>query len=106
MEIFGKIMNADGVVLGAPNYINSVPGPMKALFDRFADAIHCQMLTGKFGCSVCTAGGTSDDEVLKYMNGVLINLGVTVVGSIVVVIGRDPSELENYIVPAQNLGKS
>jgi hypothetical protein len=45
-------------VLGAPNYIDSVPAPIKALFDRMADAIHCQMLTGKFGCSVCTAGGS------------------------------------------------
>ena len=105
MEIFGKIMNANGVVLGAPNYINSVPVSMKALFDRLSDAIHCQMLTGKFGCSVCTAGGSGDDEVLKYMNGVLINLGVTVVGSIGVVIGRAPSALENYIGPAQDLGK-
>jgi len=105
MEIFGKIMNADGVVLGAPNYINSVPAPMKALFDRLSDAIHCQMLTGKFGCSVYTAGGSGDDEVLKYMNGVLINLGVTVVGSIGVVIGRAHSALENYIGPAQDLGK-
>ena len=95
MELFGKIMNADGVVLGAPNYIDSVPAPMKALFDRLSDAIHCQMLTGKFGCSVCTAGGGGDDEVLKYMNGVLMNLGITVVGSIGVVIGRDPSALEN-----------
>jgi multimeric flavodoxin WrbA len=105
MEIFGKIMNADGVVLGAPNYINSVPAPMKALFDRLSDAIHCQMLTGKFGCSVCTAGGSGDDEVLKYMNGVLMNLGVTVVGSIGVILGRDNSPLENYIGPAQDLGK-
>ena len=105
MEIFGKIMNANGVVLGAPNYINSVPVSMKALFDRLSDAIHCQMLTGKFGCSVCTAGGSGDDEVLKYMNGVLINLGVTVVGSIGIVIGRDPSALENYMGPVQDLGK-
>ena len=105
MEIFGKIMKADGVVLGAPNYINSVPAPMKALFDRLSDAIHCQMLTGKFGCSVCTAGGSGDDEVLKYMNGVLMNLGVTVVGSIGVILGRDNSALENYIGPAQDLGK-
>ena len=63
------------------------------------------MLTGKFGCSVCTAGGSGDDEVLKYMNGVLINLGVTVVGSIGIVIGRDPSALENYMGPVQDLGK-
>jgi hypothetical protein len=39
------------------------------------------------------------------MNGVLINLGVTVVGSIGIVIGRDPSALENYMGPVQDLGK-
>ena len=49
MEMFGKIMNADGVVLGAPDYINSVPGPMKTLFDRLSDAIHCQTLMENLG---------------------------------------------------------
>ena len=102
-EIFENIWNADGIVLGAPNYINSVPAPMKALFDRLSDAIHCQMLIGKFGCSVCTAGGSGEDEVLKYMNGVLMHLGVTVVGGIGVVIGRDPSVLQKYTGPAQDL---
>lgn len=104
-ELFEKLLNADGIVLGAPNYINSVPAPMKALFDRLSDAIHCQMLTGKFGCSVCTAGGSGEDEVLKYMNGVLMNLGVTVVGGIGVVVGRDPSALQQSTGPSQDLGK-
>jgi multimeric flavodoxin WrbA len=104
-EIFEKILNADGIVLGAPNYINSVPAPMKALFDRLSDAIHCQMLTGKFGCSVCTAGGSGEEEVLKYMNGVLMHLGVTVVGGIGIVIGRDPSALQKSTEPARDLGK-
>jgi multimeric flavodoxin WrbA len=104
-ELYEKIMNADGIVLGAPNYINSVPAPMKALFDRLSDAIHCQMLTGKFGCSVCTAGGSGEEEVLKYMNGVLMTLGVTVVGYIGAVLGRDPSALEKAMRPAHDLGK-
>lgn len=104
-ELFEKLLNTDGIVLGAPNYINSVPAPMKALFDRLSDAIHCQMLTGKFGSSVCTAGGSGEDEVLKYMNGVLMNLGVTVVGGIGVVVGRDPSALQKSVEPAQDLGK-
>lgn len=105
-ELFDRILNSDGIVLGAPNYINSVPAPMKAFFDRLSDAIHCQMLTGKFGCSVCTAGGSGEDEVLKYMNGVLMNLGVTVVGGIGVVIGRYPSALEKSMGSAQELGKA
>ena len=42
-DLFDTMMNADGIVLGSPNYINSVSAPMKAMFDRMADAIHCQM---------------------------------------------------------------
>ena len=59
------ILNANGVVLVAPDYIYSVLDPMKDLFDRLSDAIHCQMLTEKVGFSVYTAEGSGDDEVLK-----------------------------------------
>jgi len=103
--IFDKMMNADGIVLGAPNYIDSVPAPMKALFDRMADAIHCQMLTGKYGCSVCTAGGSGEHEVVGYMNKVLTTLGATVVGGIGVAVGRDPSALGKAEKEAHALGK-
>ena len=103
--LFDKMLNADGIVLGAPNYIDSVPAPMKALFDRLSDAIHCQMLTGKFGCSVCTSGGGGVDDVLKYMDGVLMNLGLNVVGDIGVAVGRDSSALEKSKGPAQELGR-
>jgi multimeric flavodoxin WrbA len=99
-------MNADGIVLGAPNYIDSVPAPMKAFFDRMADAIHCQMFTGKFGCSVCTAGGSGESEVVGYMNKVLATLGANVVGGIGVAIGRDPAALGNAEVEARELGKT
>lgn len=105
-DIFDRLMNADGIVLGAPNYIDSVPAPMKALFDRMADAIHCQMLTGKFGCSVCTAGGAGETEVFGYMNKVLATLGANVVGGIGVAIGRDPAALGKAEVEARGLGKT
>jgi multimeric flavodoxin WrbA len=105
-DLFDRIMNADGIVLGAPNYIDSVPAPMKALFDRMADAIHCQMLTGKFGCSVCTAGGAGETEVVGYMNKVLSTLGANIVGGIGVAIGRDPAALGKAEGEAQTLGKT
>lgn len=104
-DIFDRMMNADGIVLGAPNYIDSVPAPMKALFDRMADAIHCQMMTGKFGCSVCTAGGSGEQEVAGYMNRVLTTLGATVVGGIGVAIGRDPTALGEAEAEGRELGK-
>jgi multimeric flavodoxin WrbA len=105
-DLFDRIMNADGIVLGAPNYIDCVPAPVKALFDRMADAIHCQMLTGKFGCSVCTAGGAGEDEVVGYMNKVLSTLGANIVGGIGVAIGRDPTALGKAEEDAHKLGKT
>jgi len=104
-ELFDRVRNSDGIVFGAPNYINSVPAPMKAFFDRLSDAIHCQMLTGKFGCSVSTAGGGKADVVVEYMNSVLMNLGVTVVGGLGVAVGMYPSALDQASGPAEELGK-
>ena len=104
-DLFERIMNADGIVLGAPNYIDSVPAPMKAMFDRMADAIHCQMLTGKYGCSVCTAGGSNEDWVIGYMNRVLTTLGATVIGGTGVAIGRDPGALGPAIRDAHAMGE-
>ena len=103
-DLFDRMMNADGIVLGAPNYVDSVPAPMKAVFDRMADAIHCQMLTGKFGCSVCTAGGSGESDVVGYMNKVLTTLGANVAGGIGVAIGRDPAALGNAENEARELG--
>ncbi|WP_084600639.1 flavodoxin family protein [Methanolacinia paynteri] len=105
-DIFDSIMNADGIVLGAPNYIDCVPAPMKALFDRMADAIHCQMLTGKIGCSVCTAGGSGENEVVGYMNKTLSTLGANIAGSVGVALGRDPSNLAKAETEARTLGKT
>jgi len=104
-DLFDRMMNAEGIVLGAPNYIDCVPAPMKAVFDRMADAIHCQMLTGKFGCSVCTAGGSGEHEVVGYMNKVLMTLGANVVGGVGVAIGRDPTALGKAEKDARELGK-
>ncbi len=104
-DLFESMLNADGIVLGAPNYIDNVPAPMKAVFDRMADAIHCQMLTGKFGCSVCTAGGSGEHEVVGYMNKVLMTLGANVVGGVGVAIGRDPTALGKAEKDARELGK-
>jgi multimeric flavodoxin WrbA len=103
-DLFENVMNADGIVLGAPNYVDNVPAPMKAVFDRMADAIHCQMLTGKFGCSVCTAGGSGEHEVVGYMNKVLMTLGANVVGGVGVAIGRDPAALGKAEKDAHEIG--
>ena len=105
-DLFDRMRDAEGIVLGAPNYVDCVPAPMKAVFDRMADAIHCQILTGKFGCSVCTAGGSGEHEVVGYMNKVLTMLGANIVGGIGVAIGRDPAALGKAETEAREMGKN
>jgi multimeric flavodoxin WrbA len=105
-DLFERLMDADGIVLGAPNYIDSVPAPLKAVFDRMADAIHCRMFTGKFGCSVCTAGGSNHGPVVEYMNHALSSLGAITVGGVGVAVARDPGALPLAEKDAEVLGRT
>ena len=104
-EIFGKILDCDGIVLGSPNYIDSVTAQLKVLFDRMADAIHCQMLSGKYGCAVCTAGGSNEMEVVGYMNRVLGSLGAQVVGGVGVAFRGNPDAILPGEKKAYELGR-
>ncbi|HOB18108.1 MAG TPA: flavodoxin family protein [Candidatus Methanoculleus thermohydrogenotrophicum] len=98
LELYEKMLASDGIVLGSPNYVNSVTAQTKTMLDRMSDAIHCQMFIGKYGCAVATAGGSGADEVVAYLNGVLQTLGANTVGGVGVVLGEDP---EAMIVPAE-----
>ncbi len=102
--LFEKMMEADGIVLGSPVYINSVTAQLKLVLDRLADAIHCQMFDGKYGCSVATAGGSHAQEVVEYQNSVLQILGATTVGGVGVVLGPDPTILKLAENQAYDLG--
>ena len=103
-EIFAKFLAADGIVLSSPNYIMNVTAPMKAFFDRLGDAIHCQQGTGKYGCSVATAGGSKSAEVCSYMNSVLQILGATTVGEVAVDIAGNPTAFTRALPEAKELG--
>ena len=80
--VFAKILASDGLVLGSPDYFRSVTAQMKTLIDRMADAIHCQLLTGKYGCAVATAGGPNHKEVTDYCSGLLVGFGANAVGAV------------------------
>mgnify|MGYP003806565639 CR=1 FL=1 len=87
VELYQKILNADGLILGSPNYFHTVTAQMKTMLDRMADAVHCQLLTDKYGCSVATAGSPSSNEVTDYLNKILVGFGANVVGQ----AGASPS---------------
>lgn len=65
--ILEKVLDADGIILASPNYINQVTGAMKTLFDRSSHFIHCKRLLGKYIAGVVTSGSGKDKDVLNYI---------------------------------------
>ncbi|MCJ7444485.1 MAG: flavodoxin family protein [Methanotrichaceae archaeon] len=86
-DLYNKILDGDGLVLASPVYFRSITAQLKTLIDRMADAIHCQLLTGKYGCAVATAGSPNYAEVTDYLSRIIIGFGASVVGS----VGATPS---------------
>jgi multimeric flavodoxin WrbA len=103
--LYDKILSADGMVWGSPNYFHTVTAQLKTLIDRMADAIHCQLLTGKYCCSVAS-GGRNYDQVTTYLDGLMMNFGAFVTGSVGAQMSEGPAALEGAKKKAFELGKS
>jgi multimeric flavodoxin WrbA len=65
--ILRKMLEADGIVLASPNYINQVTAAMKTLFDRSTHFIHCKRLLGKYTAGVVSSGSGQNQAVLDYI---------------------------------------
>ncbi len=103
--IVERMKEADGIVFASPVYIDNVSGQMKVFFDRLADAIHYQLLEGKFGCSVASTHTSGCDEVVAYQHHVLNYLGVIAVGGISVATGGNAETIDGAASSARALGK-
>ncbi|PKL58872.1 MAG: flavodoxin family protein [Methanomicrobiales archaeon HGW-Methanomicrobiales-5] len=103
--IVARMKDADGIIFGSPVYIDNVSGQMKIFFDRLADAIHYQVLAGKYGCSVATTHTSGGDEVVAYQNHVLNYLGVIAVGGLSVATGGNTGAVDDAEQSARALGK-
>ena len=104
-EILTLIIESDGIILGSPVYINSVTAQLKTLFDRMPDVVHCQMLTGKYGFSISTAGGSNADQVCDYMNETLRFMGASTTGEVYAVMAEDEDAFDEACNKAYKLGK-
>ncbi len=65
--ILNKMLEADGIILASPNYINQITASMKALFDRASHFIHCKRLLGKYIVAAVSSGSGQDGDVLDYI---------------------------------------
>ena len=104
-SIVERMKSADAIIFASPVYIDNVTGQMKIFFDRLADAIHYQILHGKYGCSVATTHTSGGDEIVAYQNHVLNYLGVVSVGGISVATGGNAEAVDTVAHSARELGK-
>lgn len=86
-EIQQKVLEADGLVLGSPNYIFSVSAQMKAFMDRCSSMVHCLGFHGRYGASVVTSGGGDEEAIADYLNHFLMITGIQSVGSVWATMG-------------------
>lgn len=104
-SVLDQMRAADGIVFASPVYIDNVSGQMKVFFDRLADAIHYQVLAGKYGCSAATTHTSGGDRVVAYQNHVLNYLAVVSVGGISVATGGNPDAVDACEAKARALGR-
>jgi len=102
--LLDRMLAADGMVWGSPNYSFCVPARMKALIDRMADVIHCQLFDGKYSVAVSTAG--RDDVIITdYLRRVLLDFGSFVTGCTGAVVTRGPQAMDQAESIARELGR-
>jgi multimeric flavodoxin WrbA len=103
--IVDRMKDADGIVFASPVYLDNISGQMKLFFDRLADAIHYQVLAGKYGCSVATTHTSGGDGVVAYLNHVQNYLGVISVGGLSVASSGNMEAVDAVADSARALGK-
>lgn len=104
--LLDAMVNADGVVLGSPVYMYGVSGQLKVVIDRMEEPVYRQVLAGKYGCSVVTAGSAGYKGVLRYLNCMLNQLGAVTVGGVAVRLDEDIGALEGARSEAFKLGQT
>jgi len=80
--LMNKILEADGLILSSPVYIENVSGLLKTFLDRTCKWYHRPPLLGKPVLLVATTAGSALKSVLNYMEKVVISWGMKPCGKI------------------------
>jgi len=82
LGILNKMLEADGIILASPNYINQVTASMKVLFERASHFMHCKRLLDKYIVAVVTSGSGQDKAVLDYIKYYSLTCGAQYSGGV------------------------
>ena len=100
--ILAKVLNADGLVLASPVYLNQITAQLKAVLDRSSHFVHCTRLIGKYLAVVTTSGGGGGAQVQDYLKNYGNTVGAQCVGG---VDAKSPLKPAN-VAAAAELGKT
>jgi len=99
------VVEADGIIFSAPNYIDNIPAQLKVLFDRSANFIHEQALDGKYGFVIATSGSANFGTTVRAMNDFLTKSGGRSTGKLAVAMAEVPEAFKAAETKAQKMGK-
>ncbi|MEI6167708.1 MAG: flavodoxin family protein [bacterium] len=80
--ILRQMLEADGIVLASPVYLDHVTAQMKALLDRTSHFVHCLRLTGKYMAALTTSGGGGGEATMAFMKRYAVTVGAQFVGNV------------------------
>jgi multimeric flavodoxin WrbA len=103
-HVLGRMLSADGIVLGSPAYAGGVASPVETLFERMGDVVHCRRLEGRYGLCIAVSRDGDERFVAAQMSRFLSRCGVSVMGSLAVAAG-DERSIEDAALAAGALGK-
>lgn len=97
LSIRDKIINADGIILASPVYVEDVNGIMKNWIDRMAFYCHRPGFAGKTAVILTTSGAGSTSRALNTMKFALMSWGVYIDGQYKFRTGElmKPEEMKN-----------
>ena len=112
-DVFNRMVDADGIILGSPVYSADVSSKMKALLDRggVVVATNPGLLKHKAGASVAAVRRAGGVTAVDTMNHFMLNKEMIVVGSTYwnMVYGREIGDVmndEEGIANMRNLGQN
>ena len=77
-----QMLEADGLILASPVYLDQVTAQMKALLDRTSHFVHCLRLLGKYVAVVTTSGGGSGEATAAFLRSYALMAGAQYAGAV------------------------
>lgn len=81
-HVMRQLLEADGIILASPVYLQQVSGQLKTFFDRTCVWYHRPALTGKPILSIATTKGSGLNKTMSYLKSIAVQWGAVPAGTV------------------------